>query len=410
MTSKRIVVLGGGFAGLWSAVGAARKLDELGWGPDQAEVTLVNRDAFHAIRVRNYEADLAPLRVPLDDVLGPAGIRRVEGEVAGIDTSGQCVVLSSADGPLTLPYDRLVFALGSRLVRPPITGLAEHAFDVDTYAGAARLGAHFQSLPQQSDSPGRFTVVIVGAGLTGIELAAEMPGRLSGILVSAGLDRPLRVVLVDHHPRVGADMGESARPVIEQALSALTIETRVGVEVVSIARDGIRLRSGEAIPAATVVWCAGMEASPLTRLLPVERDYCGRIAVDEFMRVKGLGNIFAAGDVASARVDDGHRSVMSCQHSRPMGRFAGHNVVCDLFGLPLLLLHLPGYVTVLDLGAWGALYTEGWDRRVVAQGDAAKRTKQLINGQRIYPPLSRDRQEIFAAAAPVVQPAPAVDS
>jgi NADH dehydrogenase len=78
--------------------------------------------------------------------------------------------------------------------------------------------------------------------------------------------------------------------------------------------------------------------------------------------------------------------------------------------MPMLPLHLPGYVTVLDLGAWGALYTEGWDRRVVAQGDVAKRTKQLINGQRIYPPLSRDRREIFAAAAPVVQTAPAVNS
>jgi NADH dehydrogenase len=67
MSAKQIVVLGGGFAGLWSAVGAARKLDELGYGPDAAEVTLVNRAAFHNIRVRNYEADLSAVRVPLDD-------------------------------------------------------------------------------------------------------------------------------------------------------------------------------------------------------------------------------------------------------------------------------------------------------------------------------------------------------
>src|SRR3954465_10836390 len=85
MGSKRIVVLGGGFAGLWSAVGAARKLDELGLGPDAVEVSLVNRDAFHSIRVRNYEADLTEARIPLDDVLGPVGVRRVEGEVAGTD-------------------------------------------------------------------------------------------------------------------------------------------------------------------------------------------------------------------------------------------------------------------------------------------------------------------------------------
>ena len=88
MSTKRILVLGGGFAWLWSAVGAACKLNELGQGPDAAELTLVNRDAFHSIRMRNYEADLTEVLVPLDNVLGPVGLRRVEGEVAGTDCPG----------------------------------------------------------------------------------------------------------------------------------------------------------------------------------------------------------------------------------------------------------------------------------------------------------------------------------
>ena len=91
-----------------------------------------------------------------------------------------------------------------------------------------------------------------------------------------------------------------------------------------------------------------------------------------------------------------------------MGQFAGHNAVADLFGLPMLPLRIESYVTILDLGPWGAVYTEGWDRRVVAHGEAAKRTKQLINRQRIYPPLTGDRAEILAAAAPEVQKAPAI--
>src|ERR671922_872705 len=103
MAGRRILVLGGGFAGLWSAVGAARKLDELGHGPNTAEVTLVNRDAFHNIRVRNYETDLTEIRVPLDDVLGPVGVRRVEGEVASIDLPEQTVVVTGASGPQALP-------------------------------------------------------------------------------------------------------------------------------------------------------------------------------------------------------------------------------------------------------------------------------------------------------------------
>jgi NADH:ubiquinone reductase (H+-translocating) len=74
MSPMRIVVLGGGFAGLWSAVGAVRKLEELSQGPGAVVVTLVNRDGFHSIRVRNYEADLSSVRVPLENVLDPIGV------------------------------------------------------------------------------------------------------------------------------------------------------------------------------------------------------------------------------------------------------------------------------------------------------------------------------------------------
>lgn len=380
-----IVVLGGGFAGLWSAVGAARKLDELGRA--DVGVTLVNRDGYHAIRVRNYEPDLAAIRVRLDDVLGPIGVPRVEGDVAAIDPAGRTVTVT-AGGTRTLPYDRLVFALGSQVVRPPVPGLAEHGFDVDTYAGAARLRAHLVALPERSP------VVVVGAGLTGIEIATELAGRFA-------------VTLADRNPRVGSDMGDAARPVIEQALAALGVATRVGVAVTAVTADGLTLGTGEVVPARAVIWCAGMRANPLTAAFGVPLDPLGRLPVDESLRVTGVPGVFAAGDSARALLDGTHASVMSCQHGRPMGRFAGHNVVCDLLGLAMLPLHIDWYVTVLDLGAWGALYTEGWDRHVVATGAAAKATKMTINCQRIYPPIG-DRAAILAAAAPVVQTAPAV--
>jgi NADH:ubiquinone reductase (H+-translocating) len=408
MSEQKVLVLGGGFAGLWSAVGAARKLDELGQGPSEVAVTLVNRDPFHSIRVRNYESDLTSVRVPLDDVLGPIGVLRVEGRVTGIDLSGQFVNVTNGGNEQTLPYDRLVFALGSQLVRPNIPGVAQNAFDVDTYDGAVRLNTHLEALTGRPESPGRFTVVVVGAGLTGIEVAAEMPARLRIVAERARRTGPVRVILADHQPRIGSDMGESARPVIEEALATLGVESRSGVDVTSVTPSGIMLRSGEEIAAATVVWCAGMRANPLTQQFPAAIDRFGRIPVDEFMRVKGATSALAAGDSAWNMMDDHHSSVMSCQHSRPMGRFAGHNVVADLFGLPMLPLRIESYVTILDLGAWGAVYTEGWDRHVVTRGEAAKRTKQMINCQRIYPPLTGNRAEILAAANPVVQQPPEV--
>jgi NADH dehydrogenase len=246
-------------------------------------------------------------------------------------------------------------------------------------------------------------VVVVGAGLTGIEAACELPNRLRMLFADDGVTP--RVVLVDHN-LVGSDMGASARPVIERALSDNGVEIRTSVSVAEVSKDGVSLSSGERLQAATVVWCAGMRASLLTEQLPVARDRLGRVPVDDHLRVVGVPSMFAAGDVAAARMDDEHVSVMSCQHGRPMGRYAGYNVISDLFDEPMLTLRIPWYVTVLDLGPAGAVYTEGWDRVVVANGDKAKATKQAINTRRIYPPLTGNRADLLAAAAPDLQPRP----
>jgi NADH:ubiquinone reductase (H+-translocating) len=399
---KRIVVAGAGFAGLIAAVGAARKLNELNIPKDEIAVTVVNRDAWHAIRVRNYEADLSDVRVPLDEALGPIGVDLLVGEVAGIDCERREIACIVDGRRQMLGYDRLVIALGSELVRPPIPGLAEHGFDIDTYDAAARLGVHLDALPGRPASAGRFTALVVGGGLTGVEAATELATRLRALAGGSGG----RVILADRAPRLGSNMGDGACAVIGEALRALEVETRPGVTIAAVDEHGVRLASGECISAATVVWCGGMRAHPLVASLPGPHDRFGRVEVDRFLRMPAADGVFAAGDAAAALVDGTHTSVMSCQHARPMGRIAGHNVVCDLAGAELIPIEIGWYVTCLDLGAWGAVYTEGWDRRVAVTGAAAKETKRTINCVRIYPPRSRDPAEILAAAAPVIQAPP----
>lgn len=402
MEPNRILVVGAGFAGLWSALGAARMRDELGLSPSDLEILVVNRDAYHGLRVRNYEADLAPTRVPLADLFEPVDVRWILGDVQSLDLPGRSLRVRGDQGERDLGWDRLVLAAGGPLMRPPLPGLAEYSFDVDTYSGAARLQSHIATLAARQ-SPGRGTALVVGGGLVGVEIACELPGRLR----AAGLpEGEVRVILADHSNHIGSTMGPHAVPVIAKALQSLGIETRTGVSVAAIDATGATLATGERITADTVVWCAGMRASPLAAAAPGEHDGFGRVVVDEFLRVPEAPGVFAAGDMAALRVDGQHWSVMSCQHGRPMGRYAGHNVVCDLVGEPLLPLAIDWYVTVLDLGPWGALYTEGWDRRVITIGPEAKRTKRIINGQRIVPPLDRDRQTLLTAAAPVVQSPP----
>ena len=400
-----VVVIGSGFAGLWAALGAARRLDELAVPAGTVDITVLSAKPFHDIRVRNYEADLSECRIPLADVLDPAGVSHVATHVTTIDPDAGRVTTSEG---VTYAYDRLVLASGSQVVKPAITGMHEFGcdivFDIDTYDGAVSLQRHLQALADDPSAPAAATVVVGGAGLTGIEAACELPGRLRTLFAGTGVTP--RVVLVDHNPAVGSDMGASARPVIERALSDNGVETRTGVSVTGVSKRGVSLSSGEQLAAATVLWCAGLRASSLAEQLPVSRDRFGRVPVDDHLQVLGVPSVFAAGDVAAARMDDEHLSVMSCQHGRPMGRYAGYNVISDLFGEPMLKLRIPWYVTVLDLGPAGAVYTEGWDRVVVARGAAAKATKQTVNTQRIYPPLTRNRIELLAAAAPDLQARP----
>lgn len=139
----RVVVIGSGFAGLWAALGAARRLDELAVLAGTVDVMVVSNKPFHDIRVRNYEADLSACRIPLGDVLGPAGVAHVTAEVTAIDADGRRVTTSTG---ASYSYDRLVLASGSHVVKPALPGLAEFGFDVDTYDGAVRLQQHLQGL------------------------------------------------------------------------------------------------------------------------------------------------------------------------------------------------------------------------------------------------------------------------
>ncbi len=136
------------------------------------------------------------------------------------------------------------------------------------------LQRHLATLAGGPHTPAAATAVVVGAGLTGIETACELPARLT----RSSADVTPRVILVDHNPHVGSDMGASARPVIEAALTANGVESRLGVRVAAVDEGGVTLSTGEMLAASTVVWCAGMRANPLTADLGVARDRLGRAA------------------------------------------------------------------------------------------------------------------------------------
>ena len=401
--TQSIVIIGAGFAGVWSALSARRLLAlHLDKNPAAADiqVVLVAPEPQLVIRPRLYEADPASLAVPLTDLFGAAGVRFVQGSVETIRTEQKEVIIIGPTGAeSTLPYDRLVLAAGSSLVRPPVPGLGEHAFNVDQLSAAVELEAHLQGLKSQPPSPARNTVIVCGAGFTGIELATELPARLRSIL---GVETETKVLLVSQGEQVGDTLGPGPRPVISQALKELGIETKLGVRITAIDADGITTHTGERIEAMTTIWTAGVAATKLTQQIPGTKDALGRLHVDQDLRLPSDGDIFVAGDAACAPTGaPGHASMMSCQHAMPLGRAAGNNAAADLLGIPASPYSQPTYVTCLDLGDYGAVFTHGWERKMVFSGAMAKRIKTYINQSLIYPPEGSDPSKIFDAAKPV---------
>jgi NADH dehydrogenase len=394
--SKRILIVGAGFAGMWSALSAARLLDE--HGNTGVEVALIAPEPHLHLRPRLYEAGPANMRAPLTEIFSAVGVKFIHGTVERIHVGrNEVEVLGAQNQRSTLGYDRLVLATGSKLFRPAIPGLNEHAFSVDQIDEASALEAHIERLADLPDTPARNTIVVAGGGFTGVETAAEMPARLRSVL---GNDVDVNVIVVERNPELAPDLGPGPRPVIVQALNELGVTWRLGAAVTSVDAEGLTTSDGRRIDAKTVIWTAGVRASSLTEQVPAERDALGRLHVDRDLRVKGVDNVYATGDVAYAATDDeGNYALMSCQHAMNLGRSAGHNVAADLIGAELIAYSQPRYVTCLDLGPWGAVYTEGWEREVKMAGAEAKALKHRINTEWIYPPVA-DRAQALAAATP----------
>ncbi|WP_020191408.1 NAD(P)/FAD-dependent oxidoreductase [Pseudomonas putida] len=396
---KQILIIGAGFAGLWSALSAIRQLDLN--GSKGVEVTLLAPQAELHVRPRFYEPDVHTMAAPLQALFDAVNVRFVQGTAYHIDEAARRVGYRTRSGTrCTLPYDRLIMACGSELERPDMVGI-EHAFDVDKLDSAARLETHLKSLASLPNTPARNTVVVAGGGFTGIETATELPARLRAIL---GEDAALRVVVIDRGARIGAALGDGIRPAIEQACEALGVEWVCGATVVSVDPAGVQLDNGQRIDASTVVWTVGFKANPLTEQISGERDNRGRLHVDGNLKVKGNDAVYAAGDVAYATCDElGNHAVMSCQHAIALGRHAGNNAAAELLGVAPMAYSQPKYVTCLDLGAWGAVYTEGWGREVSPPEDKAeaKALKRQINSVWIYPPAA-DRASALAAADPLI--------
>jgi NADH:ubiquinone reductase (H+-translocating) len=310
----RVVIVGGGFGGLFAT-------RALGWSP--VDVTLIDRQPHHLFQPLLYqvatgilsEGEIAPsLRHVLRDQ-GNAAV--VLAEVTGFDLQARIVRAQRPDGvPIAVPYDSLIVAAGAGLSYFGHDELATHAPGMKTLADALRLrGRLLQALEmaELSEDPqqqaGWLTVAIVGAGPTGVEIAGqvrELVQRALGTSFRRIDPAKVRVVLLDAGPEPLRQFGDRLSEIASRELAAMGVELRMGVRVTSVDEEAVVVQShagSERIDARTVVWAAGVQASPVAGMLAAAsgaiQDRAGRIEVNPDCTLPNFPEVFAIGDMVS---------------------------------------------------------------------------------------------------------------
>lgn len=349
----RVVIVGGGFGGLY----AAREL--VGRGLD---VTLVDRRNHHLFQPLLYQVATAALNpsdiaAPIRSLLGRHGIRVLLAEATAVDMAGKRLQL--ADGEL--PYDYLLLSTGATHSYFGHDEWAVHAMGLKTVEDALEIRRRvllaYERAERETDPQRRaslMTFAIIGAGPTGVELAGALAeiARHSMAHDFTSIDpTQARIILLEGSGRILQAYPESLAARAQRSLVRLGVEVRTQAHVTSIDEEGISIGQ-ERILARTVLWAAGVAASPLARSLGVPLDRAGRVKTTPELTVPGHPEVFVIGDLAA--VEQGASLVPGIAPAAMQGgRHAARNILRSARGEPLLPFHYrdKGMFAVIGRGA-----------------------------------------------------------
>lgn len=340
---SKILILGGGFGGLYAALELERRLSR----EPGVEVTLVNRDNFFLFTPMLHEVAASDL--DMTHIVNPVRklLRRVQffdGDVEGIDLEKRIVRVSHGIGephPHHLEYDHLVISLGSVTNFYNLPGLEERALTMKSLGDAIALRnrmiqhmeeADFECCPAARSS--LLTFVVAGGGFAGVETIASMNDFLREAMKFYPhlREEMLRLVLVHAGPVILPELDPSLGVYAQRKLARRGVDVRVATSVRAVSDDGVELSDGTKIAAGTVVWTAGTAPNPMLETLPCKKER-GRLIVDEYLKVPDWPSVWALGDCA--QVPDSRTGGFcppTAQHALREGKVVANNVLAAVRG------------------------------------------------------------------------------
>jgi NADH dehydrogenase len=358
-----VVIVGGGFGGLYAARKFAR---------EPVDVTVVDRRNHHLFQPLLYQVAMAALSP--GDIASPirwilrkqSNVEVLLGEAARIDLSRRIVVLT--DGG-EIAYDYLILAAGAthayfghddwRTNAPGLKTL-EDALEI-----RRRVLLAFERAERETDPVRRaaqLTFVIVGGGPTGVEMAGALAeiARLSLARDFRHFDpSSAKILLVEGGPAVLANFPERLREAARHDLQRLGVDVRTDAAVTQVTADGVETSKGP-IASETVLWAAGVAASPLGASLGVPVDRAGRVLVQPELTIPGQRNVFVIGDLASLPGTDGRPLPGVAQVAMQMGAHAAANIMRAMEGQPLRAFHYNNLGDMATIGRASAVANLPW--------------------------------------------------
>ena len=359
----KVVIIGGGFGGL-AAIEALKGAD--------VDVTIIDRRNHHLFQPLLYQvatSALSPSEIawPIRMLMkGRGDVRTLLGEVVGVDSANRMVTL--ADGG-SVPYDSLIIATGARHAYFGHDDWERFAPGLKTLDDATQLRRKllmaFEAAEREYDPTRRkalLTFAIIGAGPTGVELAGSIIELARVTLRDEYRSiRPeeARVVLIEAGPRVLANFRPELAEYARKALERLGVEVRLGQAVTQITAGSVQL-GDTVLQAGTILWAAGVQASPAARWLGAEADRAGRVVVAPDLSVPGHPEIFVVGDTASVGGPDGKPVPGIGDAAKQAGRHAARAIRARLEGRPVQPFRYRHLGDIATIGRSAAVIDFGW--------------------------------------------------
>lgn len=325
----RVIVVGAGYAGAIAAGRLARRLRR-----EDVTITLVNAEPDFVERVRMHQLavgqELRPR--PFSAMFAGTGVRLRVARVTAVDADGRTVTVTDEQATEELPYDTLVYALGSTWNTHGVPGTTEHAHDIAGRPGALRLRDRLAALA--AGEP----VVVVGGGLTGLEAATEIAEA-----------RPDLNVSLAARGAVGDWLSPKGRRHLRKVCDKLGITVHEHTAVTAVAADHVTTASST-IPSAVTVWTTGFAVHPIAQATALQTDAMGRIEVDATMRSLSHPDVYAIGDAALVMGPNDKPLRMACATGAPTAWQAADSIAARLTGTKSPTIPLRYFNQCISLG------------------------------------------------------------